>query len=359
MEVEDIYFNNIREGVVVKNIILVFSSILSVMLLSGCGAKDISEYIDVSFQGYNTFGTVTATLNDSFYSENGVNKYVNDLNGINIEFDKEDNLSNGDEIKVTTVVDAEEMKEKKIPVKQGEKTVTVEGLEEPEVLTNQEVEDNLVLNYLGVSGTGTTQIDNLFSEPLDNVNFEVSNDGTLTNGDMATIAISKEDESLLNDQGYILDEDFAPSFEVSGLNVVAGSVIEIANLGDIERMINEEVNRQFATSGSYKSYEVNFDKFMYRQFKKETKEDEAAHYDSVDSTQTDGNLIGIYTINKYLDGELSDTETAIIGYGNMYLDENNNVNVSEIEKIFHEKDSTYSLESVYKLYEGYGYTDIE
>lgn len=86
--------------------------------------------------------------------------------GYKIKLDKDQGLFNGDKIKVFVSVDEERNKE----VKGGEKEVTVKDLEEPKKLSTQEVEENLVLNFIGPSGKGIAKIEN---------------NGKLKNGDLA------------------------------------------------------------------------------------------------------------------------------------------------------------------------------
>src|SRR5699024_8596729 len=77
------------------------------------------------------------------------------------------------------------------------------------------------------------------------INFKVKNNGELENGDKSEIIISDETRSSLNKDGYVLDDDFNPSFTVEGLYNVAEKPDDIENLEDIERMINEKLNREY------------------------------------------------------------------------------------------------------------------
>ncbi|TKK52274.1 hypothetical protein EY666_20595 [Enterococcus faecalis] len=203
------------------------------------------------------------------------------------------------------------------------------------------------------------QIDNTFDSPLNTITFTIENDGKLKNGDKAKIEKTKELEEALSSEGYVLDKKFAPEFEVKGLAKVAEEATDIANLEDIKRMIDEEVKRQYKDSEYFSKYEITLNKLMYRQFAKENSYEDNGWYSS---SNTDGNLIGIYTIKEYstgTDSKLRDTFTAIIGYSYIVLNDKNEVNVAEMEKISTTKDDTYSLESVIKLYEGYGYTEVK
>lgn len=359
-----------------KKFVGIFSMLLVVFIVSGCNQrKDINKYVDVSFSGVDTKGVASYRIDtdamakeilnidpeDDALSQEQTQEVSDLLNSYTIKLNKESNLSNGD--KVTLAIDVNEDKTKKI--KSSKKTVEVKGLNKAKELTNKEVEKKLVVNFNGVSGRGVATIDNVFDSPLDSVVFTIKNDGKLKNGDKAEIVLDKSQKDQLSYDGYVLQKNFSPTFEVNGLEEVAESASDIANIEDIKRMIDEEVRRTYKDSSpeySYGSkYEITLDKLMYRQFDKDSsKEDEYSW--SMSSSNQNGNLIGIYTIKRYSGGtesKLEDTKTAIIGYSNIVLDENKNANVAELDEIQTTKDDTYSLESVLKLYEGYGYTPVE
>ena len=70
----------------------------------------------------------------------------------------------------------------------------------------------------------------------------------------------------------------------------------------------------------------------------------------------------ILSVKRYYGGtenKLNTEFTAIIGFSDLFLDEENKVNVADLITIKDTKDSTYSVESVVQLYEGYGYNRVE
>ena len=344
--------------------------------MAACGDKeDVMEYLDVSFYGIDSKGNVDYYLEENRLIGSALNlgEEVHDfpdeetrkeaeaiLAAYTIEIEPQENLSNGDEVQVTIVVD----KDKSKKIKGGEKKYTVEGLEEPEILTTEEAEKKLVLNFNGVNGRGVAQIDNVFDvSPLDYMDFEIENDGELKNGDKAKLLLDEDFEATLNEGGYILDEDFQPIFEVKGLAEVAEKATDIKNLEDVERFLKEELNNQYRDTdysfGSNTVYEIKQEELMYRQFKKVT-EDE--HVSS--SLDDNGNLIGIFSVKEYSvshDGDKKEVDkfTVIFGFSRIILDEDNKANLSELSKISDRKDDNYSLESVIQLYEGEGYEKVK
>lgn len=328
-------------------------------------AKDITPYVDVSFSGLDTQGTADYTMNEEelivelFGNENHddeTDAHIAHLDtSYSIEVKPDTNLSNGDTVTLTIKADDGETQ----IIKDAEQTFTVKDLDKATELTTEDVEKHLVLNFNGVSGEGIAKMDNTFGSPLNYFNFNIENDGALKNGDEATLAWDEETEQSLNNEGYIVTENFNPTFEVEGLDVVAEKATDIENLDDIKRMIDEEVTRIYNDNNPEEKYglryEIELEKLMYRQF---NNDDDDGWYRSDEH----GHLMGIYSVKKYGggdDGELKDELTAMIGYSNIFLDEDNKANVSKIDNFSERKDDSYSLKSVIQLYEGYGYTEVE
>ncbi|PZL72166.1 hypothetical protein CI088_11195 [Enterococcus plantarum] len=345
-----------------------------IFILGGCNsAKQMTDYVEVDFSGMNTKGTASYNVDTKkmykdvldydvetgFPDEKTQKELVSLDSSYKVKLNKDQKLSNGDKIKVIVSVDENKTKQ----IKGGEKEFTVSGLEEPKKLTSEEVMKHLVVNFNGVSGRGKATIDNTFDDPLNYIKFTIEDDGKLKNGDKAKVQKSKEFEQSLSDQGYVLADDFNPEFEVKGLKNVAEKASDIANLEDIKRMIDEEVKRTYKDSEySFGSkYEITLSKLLYRQFAKDNTNESSDNWFS-SSSSDNGNLIGIYTIKEYsagTDSKLKREFTAIIGYSDIVLDENKQANVADIKEISTTKDDTYSLESVLKLYEGYGYSEVK
>lgn len=244
----------------------------------------------------------------------------------------------------------------------GDKEFVVEGLDEAKKLTTEELEKHLVVNFNGVSGLGSATIDNTLPGELGYLGFTLVDDGKFKNGDLAKIEITEDLENRLADNGYLLDDDFDPSFEVKGLDEVAEKATDIANLDDIKRMIDEEVNRSYKDwnpEASYGSrYEIKEEGLFYRQFVRDSNDSQF----SFNSATNNGNLVKILSVKRYYGGtenKLNTEFTAIIGFSDLFLDEENKVNVADLITIKDTKDSTYSVESVVQLYEGYGYNRVE
>lgn len=357
-----------------KKIFLLCFIGISILLVGCSSAKDLSSYIDVSFTGMDSMGSASYQIDNTklikdiydyddeidFLDEKKQEEIDAMLKSFKIKLDKTEDLSNGDKVKVTISVDENQTKK----IKSGEKTVEVKGLEEPVTLTNAEVEKNLVVNFIGADGRGSAKIENIFSNSIGNIVFQIQNDGSLENGEQATIEITEELKNTLSSYGYVLENNFKPKFEVKNLEAVAKTAKEIGNYEDIERMIDESVKRNyrdmFPESNYGSKYEIVLEKIMYRQFYDQSSSDNSTF--SYNNSSDNGTLIGIYSIKEYTkdaESKLQRQLTAIHGYSNIILDESNKANVAEITEITNTMDDTYSMESVVKLYEGYGYHEVQ
>src|SRR5699024_3168566 len=200
------------------------------------------------------------------------------------------------------------------------------------------IEKNVVVNFNGYSGRGTLQIDTTFSGELSELNFESNQDGEIKNGDTVTVSITEGSKDSLEMNGYVLSGDGQVEFEASGLNDVAEQAEDIQNLEDIERMIDEGMDRKFKNSNLLR-YDIDEGKTYYRQFEDE----ETDSLLSYDNTSYNGMIITVYSIEEYFADKHSGSQTFIYGYRDIILDEDNEANVAKIVEYSKKYDSTYSL----------------
>lgn len=337
-----------------------------IIILAGCGSKaELSDYVEVNFSGYDTMGTASyyidedRLINETFDVSSTtildldfetIAEIESMLSAFTIELDQDKDLSNGQEVVVKLNVDNN--KTDKLKTK-DELKVTVTGLEEPKKLSDEEIEKHVVVNFNGVSGKGESMIDSTFSEDLSSLSFETAQDGQIKNGDDVVVALTESSRESLKSNGYVLTGKGQASFKAAGLDEVAAKPSAITNLEDIERLISEGINRQYQDSSWLYKYEIIKESTYYRQFNREG--DSGSFWNS---SPSNGTLVNVYTIKQYeQDGKLDDTFTAVYGFTDIILDENKKSNVAEINEYSDTYDNTYSLESVEKLLEGYGYEE--
>ncbi len=331
---------------------------------------DVAEFASMTFEGLDSQGKAEYSIDEddliaAIFGQDGDDAETEEeisrlKSAYTVEVDQEDNLSNGDKVTLKITVDEDQTK----LIKSSEREFTVSDLGESTVLTEDEVEKNLVVNFNGTSGKGEAKIDNTFDSPLDYFDFQIENDGELKNGDEATILMDKETQDQLHSLDYIVEKDFNPVFKVKGLDEIAEKATDISNLDDIKRMIEEELKREYEDLYPDDSfghvYETTEEKFMYRQF--DSGKNETSTFTSTGIAADHGNLIGIYSVNKYSGGDdrkLEGEFTAVIGFSGITIVEDDKADLSEMESFTDERDDTYSLESVIQLYEGYGYTEVK
>src|SRR5699024_1907371 len=328
-----------------RKLALVAFAVMGVTILSACNsAENVTEYVEVSFSGMDSQGSASYDVDEMGLVEEvlDLDEDAQDypdaetaeeaeeiLDAYDISIDEEDDLSNGDTVVITASVDDEETKK----IEGGEKEFTVEDLDEPEMVTSEDVEENLVFNFNGVSGRGEAQIDNIFDEsPLNNISFEVENDGELENGEDAQITVDDEAESALHSEGYMLEDDFNPTVEVEDLDKVAEKATDIENLKDVERYMEEELNDEYKDTdhdfGSNTVYDIDQEKLMYRQFENLSDDEETEDdiWGDASAEEENGSLIGIYSIKESEvdsddEKETKEEYTVMFGFSGIILDE--------------------------------------
>ena len=366
-----------------KRVLFVLISLIGMLFLAACGHQaDVTDYVKVSFSGMDGAGRAEFSVaedkmfedifdmdSDSF-DKDTLKEMMQISDAYKTKMDKEKNLSNGDEVKVTVSVD-EDTTDK---LNGGEKVFTVKDLEEPKKLTSQDVEDNLDIEFAGANGRGEAiSIYNLFDSGLGAINFEVENNGKLNNGEDAKIILENDDvEDDLLRYGYVLADDFQPTVKVEGLYNIAEKATDIANLKEIKKMIEKDANKQYG-EGMFERYKIKQEKLVYRQFGKDPASDDDDDDDNSnkigtnDASDDDGNLVGIYSVTKTErvaddEGGITDEVTnfvAIKGYSDIRLDENNKADLSNMNELFGHYDPKYSLKSTIKKFETEGYSEVK
>lgn len=356
-----------------KKNFLFATALTSVFILSGCGGKDVTEYIDVEFEGFDGKGKAEYVLNENKYLKdvfgftgNDDYKTLEDIsaaeNATEIELDKDTDLSNGDKVNVIVTVDEEQTDK----IKSGQKEFEVKGLKEPEKITDSDLEKNTAFLAEGYSGRATGKLTyNPDGEDLPAVEFEEVNTNKgeqakdLKNGDKVQYKVSNRDS--LAENGYNLEGKGIVEKRVEGLKVVPENVSEIKNLDEIKRVIKENNDKRFEdvleifSDKAIKTYKVKEEQMYYRQFKPDT---DSNNYSPVNSAEL-GSLVGIYTVKEYdSDKKLTNERMYTLGVSNIILDDNEKVNITQLEEIKQEFDSSTSLETAKSTLEGLGYKPI-
>ena len=178
----------------------------------------LEEYIEVTFEGYDTLGTASVKINyDEFYdatlkamgkSEKTATVKVLEraqeaCGSVYVSLDKTYDLSNGDEVEVDADYDKIKIKEADVIIDFDPYKVEVEGLDELEVI---DIFDYVEVTYSGFDGSANVSVSNVATrDELKSVWFSTSTSYNLSIGDTFTVSVdSYYEDTLLTNYGIKL-----------------------------------------------------------------------------------------------------------------------------------------------------------
>ncbi|MHC9532492.1 hypothetical protein ACVPPR_03640 [Dellaglioa sp. L3N] len=138
---------------------------------------------------------------------------------VDVDFNKESNLSNGDKVTMTVTVDSTD-----IPIKSTKKTFTVKGLKKSSKITISDILKNVSFNFSGYNGSGSIHEksakygSDILSIPVNKYN--------LSNGDTVKVKINPDYIDSLGEKGKIFTGSHSKKVTVTGLK----SLSNIENL---------------------------------------------------------------------------------------------------------------------------------
>ncbi|MHC9536944.1 hypothetical protein ACVQ8P_03980 [Dellaglioa sp. BT-FLS60] len=138
---------------------------------------------------------------------------------VDVDFNKESNLSNGDKVTMTVTVDSTD-----IPIKSTKKTFTVKGLKKSAKITISDILKNVSFNFSGYNGSGSIHEksakygSDILSMPVNKYN--------LSNGDTVKVKINPDYIDSLGGKGKIFTGSHSKKVTVTGLK----SLSNIENL---------------------------------------------------------------------------------------------------------------------------------
>lgn len=231
-----------------RTIIVTVLITLTVLLLTGCGKKkiDVTEDLVVNFDGYNGYGTATLENEYGWEAEAleaaGVKSIdtFSDLgdalmieSAVSYEIQPKENLSNGDEVTVSTVINDEVAENYKIKFVYNEKKFIVEGLPEIEQV---DIFDNIDVSFQGIAPNVTAYLDNANTDSYVRMSYKMDKNNNLNIGDVITVTADYNKEDLL-EAGYIAESD-TKEF------VVEGVAQYVSELSQIPSDILEKLKKQ-------------------------------------------------------------------------------------------------------------------
>lgn len=220
-----------------RRFLLVLCFMLCLVLLVGCGGKSVNlnDYVSVVVFGYDTKGiadydfdyvgfeeavaealkikTDIQSLSDLNFED--LDKLYSVTNSVVLNFDKSDNLSNGDKITLSAKIDEETNKKHKITLNFKDISTTVEGLEEIKTVGADEIFKDVVVSFNGTSPNGIAIIENKSSDPIiSQMDFKSETMTNIKNGDTITVVANTD---RIYEEGVIV-EDASKDYTVDGLD---------------------------------------------------------------------------------------------------------------------------------------------
>lgn len=354
------------------NVILLFS--LMLLLLSACGKKDASEFVDVKFEGMDSNGQVYSEVDEEkiakdLYDVSGladpnlkkdeVYDAINSLGDIEVKFDKEENLSNGDKVKMTITVPEDINK-----LKSSEKTITVKGLEEPKKLTEKAFRQSFDMEFEGADGFGTATLSNNVDGGEIDISVDditIENNGKLKNGEQAYVHIKESAAKRILNSGYKYEKDNKFKYDVKGLIKTVAEAKEIKNYDSIIRRIDEDIAKLKNNDDLLKEKtQIKEIGTYYRPYNSEDAEDGAMFYKATENATLYKVIeVKVYDDNGKDAGKLDRENIQAIGYTNITFDDSEKAKLTDMQEYQKEFEDGDSIDTIKETLKEYGYKTIE
>ena len=213
--------------------------------LTGCGKKevDVMAGIEVDFSGVEGYGTArianTDAWEESAFEAAGIKEKLDADSeevieatqaafvieeAVRFEISPTENLSNGDVVTVTAVVDNESVEGYKIAFIGDKKTFTVEGLKEVEQI---DLFDGVTVEFEGFAPYVKASINDKHTNSDIYVTYSLDRSENLAMGDIVTVTAEYDEESLLQ-KGYMAEEN-TKEFVVDECDRYVTQLVEIPN----------------------------------------------------------------------------------------------------------------------------------
>ena len=324
-----------------KKFILVTMFLMMLIIGTACSSPKIqvSDYVELKFEGVDGEGSAkyhveeNKLVSDVFESDNrGNSEWANDvnyiLNSYVIEVTPNEDLENGQEVEITVTVNDDLSK----TLSEKSRKVTVEGLEEPIFLTEEELKENVLLYIQGASGRGKVFIDNNFMEDeLKRLKFVSKENGNIKNGDEVEVEV--ENLEVIQSSNYRFKDDAKFKVKVEGLKEVAENINDIENLADVTRLLKEEAAMEFESAFyNKKSHEIvdTYYRKNYSEGNEIFPEKNNYSYDSDQDAFGNGVVAYLMKVTQNIDSSSEKEFYTLYAFPSVILDENNNADISSL-----------------------------
>ncbi|MEI3220305.1 MAG: hypothetical protein V8S08_12645 [Lachnoclostridium sp.] len=236
-----------------KKVTLIALILFCMGIMIGCEKRtvNLNDYVALAFEGIDTEGKASVNINYMELRSELVEIIGSQDSGDDIESmeDLEDSLlledkmerilkcfeftvspaehlSNGDVVSVTATIDETKAKELGISFKFDDINMEVTGLKEAKMISEEELFNNIELDFIGVSPDIEVQIRNISKDSfISEIDFVADKTEGLEKGDIITI-VAQVDEEKAVEKGYLLESD-KKEYEVKNVDEYITNINEI------------------------------------------------------------------------------------------------------------------------------------
>lgn len=280
----------------------------------------------------------------------------------NVDFDihNNNNLSNGDKVKVELKIDKSTSKEYRLKAKEFTKEYTVKGLKEPKALSAKTLIKYLNPKFTGVNGSGSLNLinedknDDLAHLNLSNYEFTVPNNGNLKNGDKINLKIPQKLVDAINKSGshtFKGNKDYTVKVNnLTNLNKIK-NIDQVLNKNNtlIKGDYSDSKYTKYKTENVANYYKVDYGTRNDSFFENDKESNEkVVPASSIESTKiTLITVVKVTKTGKYTDPE---TDYTYKGYKNYKLEDNRLIkeDTTEEESSYTHKDKLSDLDKKLK-----------
>lgn len=206
-----------------KRRVLVRLAILALFLFgfAGCGKKvtkiEINQYVNLTFDGYDGYGTVSECSFDAKKMKNDNEKVLEEVSKKTLtntfqnalQLNPTQNLKNGDTVSVTWNVDEDDLKELEaeyhIDCEFEDFEVKVSDLK---ALASVDLFSYITVDFIGTAPNGRANYERSLDIPCTGLSYNFDKKSELKNGDTVTLTITP------NDSSYTLDRYLAERYQM-------------------------------------------------------------------------------------------------------------------------------------------------
>lgn len=261
--------------------ILLFG-LISLLLLTACGKKDMTDYVEVSFFGVDSVGKANYSVNvdellsdifdydseSDFPDEKKLKEMEDVASAYKVKLDPEKGLSNGDKVTVTISVDDKKTKK----IKSGSKDFTVEGLED-----SKDITEYITMSFTGLDSQGHAEYevnegqliadifgqDGLDGETEEEIGclksaytLEVDQEEDLSNGDKVTLKVNVDKDKtklVKNGEKEFTVQDLGEATKLTKEDIEKHLVV---NFNGVSGRGSAKIDNTFSSPLNYFDFEI-------------------------------------------------------------------------------------------------------